>query len=134
MDRDGTMRCGFLAVLGCLGALGGSELLAAQKPAAPAPAAPKADVMLTVDPDKVVGPVHEFIYGHFYEHIYHSANGGLWGEMVWNRSFEEIAGGGQWQVAGQTLDQTGTGTNLRYTFGDTSWKDYEITLEAQKTG
>jgi hypothetical protein len=46
-------------------------------------------VNLTVDTEKVVKPVDERIYGHFLEHIYHSLHGGLWGEIVWNRSFEE---------------------------------------------
>jgi alpha-N-arabinofuranosidase len=45
--------------------------------------------MLTVDSDKVVKPIDVKLYGHFLEHIYHSLNGGLWGEVVWNRSFEE---------------------------------------------
>ena len=45
---------------------------------------------LSVEPGKVVGQIDEKIYGQFFEHIYHSANGGLWGEMVWNRSFEEL--------------------------------------------
>ena len=49
-----------------------------------------APVSLTVDPDKVVGPIDERIYGHFLEHIYHFCNGGFWGEVVWNRSFEEL--------------------------------------------
>ena len=47
------------------------------------------NVNLTVDPDRVLHPVDEKLYGHFLEHIYHSINGGLWGEVVWNRSFEE---------------------------------------------
>ena len=44
----------------------------------------------TVDPDKVVGHIDERLYGQFPENIYHSCNGGLWGEVVWNRSFEEL--------------------------------------------
>ncbi|MCY3018809.1 MAG: alpha-N-arabinofuranosidase [Planctomycetota bacterium] len=49
-----------------------------------------ASVSVTVDPDKVVGHIDERLYGQFLEHIYHSCNGGLWGEVVWNRSFEEL--------------------------------------------
>jgi alpha-L-arabinofuranosidase len=49
-------------------------------------------VSLALDPDKVVNRVDERIYGHFLEHIYHSVNGGLWGEVVWNRSFEQWPG------------------------------------------
>ncbi len=47
------------------------------------------DVKLTVNSDKVIKQVDERIYGQFLEHIYHSIHGGLWGEIVWNRSFEE---------------------------------------------
>jgi alpha-N-arabinofuranosidase len=49
-------------------------------------------VSLALDPEKVVNRVDERIYGHFLEHIYHSVNGGLWGETVWNRSFEQWPG------------------------------------------
>jgi hypothetical protein len=49
-----------------------------------------APVSLTVDPDKVVGHIDGRIYSQFLEHIYHSCNGGLWGDVVWNRSFEEL--------------------------------------------
>jgi alpha-N-arabinofuranosidase len=45
-------------------------------------------VNLAIDASRVVGRIDERIYGHFLEHIYHSCNGGLWGELVWNRSFE----------------------------------------------
>jgi len=87
----------------------------------------------TIDPSQVVNRIDEKIYGHFFEHIYHSANGGLWGEMVWNRSFEENAGG-QWQVDDGVVTQAGMGTDQRLMFGDVAWTDYELTLEAQKTG
>ena len=46
-------------------------------------------VSLTLHPDSVVGRIDEKIYGHFLEHIYHSCNGGLWGDLIWNRSFEQ---------------------------------------------
>ncbi len=45
-------------------------------------------VNLSINASRVVGRIDERIYGHFLEHIYHSCNGGLWGELVWNRSFE----------------------------------------------
>ena len=47
-------------------------------------------VTLSVDPTHVIRQIDERIYSHFLEHIYHSANGGLWGDVVWNRSFEEL--------------------------------------------
>ncbi|HML74138.1 MAG TPA: alpha-L-arabinofuranosidase C-terminal domain-containing protein [Anaerohalosphaeraceae bacterium] len=46
------------------------------------------EITLSVNTEQVVGQIDERIYGHFLEHIYHSVNGGLWGELVWNRSFE----------------------------------------------
>ena len=42
-------------------------------------------VSLVLEPNKVVNPIDEKIYGHFLEHIYHSANGGLWGESPWSK-------------------------------------------------
>jgi alpha-N-arabinofuranosidase len=36
-------------------------------------------VSYTVNPQHVLNRVDEKVYGHFFEHIYHSANGGLWG-------------------------------------------------------
>ncbi|MBP8303603.1 MAG: DUF1080 domain-containing protein [Phycisphaerae bacterium] len=91
------------------------------------------EVSYTIDPAKVLHRIDEKVYGHFFEHIYHSANGGLWGELVWNRSFEENSAG-RWSVEAGQLVQGGTGTDLRLVFGDRSWTDYEYTLEAQKTG
>ena len=53
-------------------------------------------VDVTVNPDKPLSRIDNKIYGHFLEHIYNSCNGGLWGELVWNRSFEAGAGA-NWQ-------------------------------------
>ena len=92
-----------------------------------------AGVSLTMQPDRVLNGIDEKVYGHFLEHIYHSCDGGLWGELVWNRSFEENEAG-QWGVVGEEVVQSGMGTNIRLTFGDKGWTDYEYTLEARKTG
>jgi alpha-N-arabinofuranosidase len=94
---------------------------------------PAQSVTLTIDPDNVVSKIDNKIYGHFLEHIYHSVNGGLWGELIWNRSFEQNQLG-QWMVQDDKIAQESMGTNVRLTFGDPSWRDYEYTLEAQKTG
>jgi alpha-N-arabinofuranosidase len=94
---------------------------------------PAQSVTLTIDPEKVISEIDAKIYGHFLEHIYHSVNGGLWGELIWNRSFEQSELG-QWIVTGDCIAQESMGTNVRLTFGDTGWKDYEYTLEARKTG
>lgn len=89
---------------------------------------------LTLYPQRVIHRIDEKVYGHFLEHIFHSVNGGLWGEMVWNRSFEELLGGGLWRVEGNELVQESLEENVRLTFGDPDWSDYEFTLEAQKVG
>ena len=90
-------------------------------------------VTLTVDPGKVLHGVDKKIYGHFLEHIYHSCNGGLWGELIWNRSFEQNAAG-RWSIEGDCVVQGGMSSNQRRVFGDRAWRDYEFTLEAKKTG
>ncbi len=90
-------------------------------------------ITLTVHPKEVLNPIDVNVYGHFLEHIYHSVNGGLWGELVWNRSFEHHEGG-RWQVIDQMVVQKGLATNQRLVFGDPEWEDYEFTLEAQKFG
>jgi alpha-N-arabinofuranosidase len=88
-----------------------------------------------VNTAQVENTIDEKVYGHFLEHIYHSANGGLWGELVWNRSFEMTgSSGGAWSIDGTELVQSGPATDVRLTFGDTAWQNYEISLEAQKTG
>ncbi|HEV58878.1 MAG TPA: DUF1080 domain-containing protein [Phycisphaerales bacterium] len=89
----------------------------------------------TIDADRVVGRIDEKVYGHFLEHIYHSVHGGLWGELVWNRSFEQIAGSGagRWRVREGMLTQTALGDNIRHVFGSPEWTDYEMTFEARKT-
>ena len=88
-------------------------------------------VTIVVHPDRVVNQIDVKVYGHFLEHIYHSVNGGLWGELVWNRSFEHNDAG-QWRVEGDTLVQRSRDVNRRWVFGDPGWQDYEFTLEAQK--
>jgi alpha-L-arabinofuranosidase len=90
-------------------------------------------VSYTLDPTRVLNRIDPKVYGHFFEHIYHSANGGLWGEQVWNRSFEENAAG-RWSVENEVINQGGMGTDQRLVLGDRSWTDYEFSLEAQKTG
>lgn len=93
---------------------------------------PKSQV--TLHPEKVVYRIDEKIYAHFLEHIYHSVHGGLWGEMVWNRSFEELMPGGLWRVLDGEIVQESNELGARLIFGDQNWSDYEISLEAQKLG
>ena len=97
------------------------------------PAEPR-KVSLSVDPQRVLHTIDPKVYGQFLEHIYHSCNGGLWGDIVWNRSFDALPGGGRWRVDGQEIVQRGNGFNERLNFGSQKWSDYEFTLQAQKTG
>ena len=92
-----------------------------------------ADVALTVHPDRVVSDVDEKVYGHFLEHIYHSVNGGLWGELIWDRSFEGGGAGVAWEVRGDSICQEGGSADVRLTFGSPEWTDCEFTLDARKT-
>lgn len=92
-----------------------------------------APVQLTVLPDEVLNSVDERIYGQFLEHIYHSVNGGLWGELVWARSFEDSRLG-RWSAKDGVLSQTSLATDQRLMFGSPDWTDYELRCEARKTG
>ncbi len=91
-------------------------------------------VSLRIDTDKPLHRIDPFIYGHFLEHIYQSVHGGLWGEPVLDRSFEDTVSGGVWSVERGVLRQSDTGGNVRYVFGDPSWKDYELTLDVRRVG
>jgi alpha-N-arabinofuranosidase len=81
---------------------------------------------------KESGAISDLIYGHFYEHIYHSANGGLWGDLVWNRSFEEFLHRPEWSVQGNILSQKALLSDVKLIFGDPAWTEYEFSLEARK--
>jgi len=90
-------------------------------------------VRLTVNTDSPTHEINPNVYGHFFEHIYHSANGGLWGELVWNRSFELAnAGMGDWSTENGEVVQSALVTDAHVLFGDRSWEDYELTLQALK--
>jgi len=88
-------------------------------------------IRMTVNPAEVLNPIDSKIYGHFLEHIYNSCNGGLWGELVWNRSFE-AGKGGTFQWENGVFSQTSRQGNpvVRLIEGD--FTDYEVTLDAKK--
>ncbi len=92
------------------------------------------EISLTIHPDRVLNKIDEKVYGHFLEHIYHSCNGGLWGELVWDRSFEGGGAGESWVVEDGCLAQEGMAADVRLVFGEPAWDDYEFTVEARKTG
>ena len=68
------------------------------------------ETVVSIDTARQTGRVDERLYGFLLEHLYHSVSNGLWGECVWNRSFEELQAQGRWTStsAGElTLHATG---------------------------
>jgi alpha-L-arabinofuranosidase len=94
-----------------------------------------AQTVYTIHSDRILHPVDEKIYGHFLEHIYNSVNNGLWGDLIWNRSFERLSGtSGLWSREGNEIVQSSLNENVRLLCGDVNWRDYDFTLQAQKEG
>src|SRR5574344_2766948 len=56
-------------------------------------------IEVQLNPDKIENRINNKIYGFLLEHIYHSVSNGLWGENVWNRSFEELWAYGDWEIS-----------------------------------
>lgn len=95
-----------------------------------------APIEATIQADKELNSIDERVYSHFLEHIYNSCNGGLWGELVWNRSLE-TGSGAQWSWENGVAKQTALTADQRLLLGAelqeaTPWTDYEITLKAKK--
>lgn len=84
-----------------------------------------------VNAGKVLNPIDLRVYGHFLEHIYNSCNGGLWGELVWNRSLE-VGNAQSWSLKNDAFVQSSVQGNSFMQFGDENWTDYELTLDAKK--
>src|SRR5690242_20610355 len=98
------------------------------------PVATADPVTFRVNTDKVANRVSRLIYGHFFEHIYNGGDNGLWGEMVWNRSFEYQSNTvGKWENKNDIVSQTALGDGIKTLFGNEKWKDYDFTVEARKT-
>lgn len=99
-----------------------------------APVARSRQVSVHIHPRQIRNSINRKIYGQFLEHIYHSADNGVWGQLIWNRSFEQPTGkgNGDWARRGNEIRQTGTGADVVKTFGKPGWSHYEITLDAKK--
>ena len=83
---------------------------------------------LTVNTGNVLHAIDPRIYGQSLE----PANGGLWGEVVWNRSFEETLNWGAWKVNGGVLEAAGGNDESRFEFGAETWRDYELTVDVMR--
>jgi alpha-N-arabinofuranosidase len=93
-----------------------------------------AQTIYTIHSDQVLHTVDEKVYGQFLEHIYNSVNNGLWGDLIWNRSFERASGSGSWYQEGDEMVQSSNNENVRLLFGNVNWQNYEFTLQAKKDG
>lgn len=90
----------------------------------------------TIVSQNVVNKIDEKIYSHFLEHIYNSCNGGLWGELVWNRSLEAGADP-SWSWADGVIKQDSRAVDRRLLLGaelqgDAPWTDYDVRVTARK--
>ena len=66
-------------------------------------------VQLVLSPDKYGNMISDVQYGIFFEEINHAADGGLWSEMVSNRSFEDnLDQPENWWADGNTQIKLGT--------------------------
>src|SRR5881392_3015131 len=64
-----------------------------------------ASATLTIDADKPGHSISPTLYGIFFEDINCSADGGLYGELVRNRNFEDASKPDHWSVVSSGLAQ-----------------------------
>ncbi len=100
----------------------------------PALALAQQPVNLKIDATQAVREIDPKIYGQFLEHIYHSVNGGIWGEVVWNRSFEERLSADDWRVEAGILKAPAATHESRFLIGPETWTDYDFFVDIRKTG
>jgi len=113
---------------------------------------------ITIDTNTPGLPIPPTLFGVFFEEINLAGDGGLYGELVRNRSFNNSANPDFWTVVAEgttgwgvrsgtwgvdtsvspaAYAQTATGTDCRSTFsapGSNEWQDYTLTLQAWKLG
>ena len=87
--------------------------------------APAQNVNLTVNTDTVLHSIDPQIYGQ-------SINRGIWGEAVWNRSFEQTLTQGVWRVNGGVLEATAGDGDSRFRFGAEIRGDHELSVDAMR--
>ena len=94
--------------------------------------AARKNVDITVDPSKVENRVSPLLYGFLLEHIYHSASNGLWGENIWNRSFEEHFADGKWTVSSEGEVSLDDSSGEMSTFNIGKAKDFVLTFDVKR--
>ena len=93
-------------------------------------------VEASVNTQKTLHQIDRRVYSHFLEHIYNSCNGGLWGELVWNRSLE-AGKAPSWSFDDGVLKQSSMANDCRFILGadlqkDAPWTDYDVRVNVHK--
>ena len=89
-------------------------------------------VEVMMNPGKVERRIDRKVYGFLLEHLYHSVSNGIWGENVWNRSFEELLAYGAWQVSSSGEVSLNALGQPMADFRICRGKDYELNLEVKR--
>jgi alpha-N-arabinofuranosidase len=86
------------------------------------------NVSLTVNTGNVLHAIDQRIYGLTLDPV----DGGLWGEVVWNRSFEQTLTEGAWKVNAGVLEAAGDSGLSRFRFGAETWRDYDLSVDVRR--
>jgi len=86
LDRSGSATASRLAAIALLLLAAGAPIPAQTDAAKPAAAA-SASAQITIDASKIVNPVSPMLYGMMTEEINHAFDGGLYAELLQNRTF-----------------------------------------------
>lgn len=89
-------------------------------------------VEVKIDPGHVENRINDKIYGFLLEHLYHSVSNGIWGENVWNRSFEELLAYGNWEISSSGEVMLDAMEQSIADFRIFRGKDYDITLDVKR--
>ena len=96
----------------------------------PQPSRGEDPVVYSVNPAKVERTASIGVYGQFLEHIFNSVHGGLWADMILNPSLEPNGSG--WVLKDEAVTLRGCEYNKPLCFGDSTWKDYDLSLDARR--
>lgn len=88
-------------------------------------------VEVEVDVHHVENRIDDKLYGFLLEHLYHSVSNGIWGENVWNRSFEELSAYGDWEINSRNEISLNALGKPMADFHIGTGQDYELSLEAR---